>query len=159
MLNYDCEITKKNFNSDFNWSNKTTNTAYSIIPTEINDSYTLGKYYEDGKFIDMLSIPIPGLHNLSNITASIAVSRIIGVDFNCIKKNLKYLKLPKKRFEFKGEIDERKIYDDYAHHPKEIRATINLARLFINKNEKEKSRLVVIFQPHRYSRVKKFMNC
>jgi len=162
LLNYDCEITKKNFTSKINWSNKETkNVTYSIIPTLVNKNHTIGRYYENGNFIDILKIPIPGLHNLSNITASIAASRMIGVKFNEIKKNIKYLKLPKKRFELRGELDERKIYDDYAHHPTEIKATINLARLFINQdnNKKgDKSRLVVIFQPHRYSRVKQFVN-
>tara|TARA_B100000945_G_scaffold167749_1_gene134477 strand:- start:972 stop:2384 length:1413 start_codon:yes stop_codon:yes gene_type:complete len=163
LINNDCEITKNNLNSDLNWSNKETkNVAYSIIPTEINNTQTIGKYYENGNFIDILNIPVPGLHNLSNITASIAASRMVGVDLNDIKKNIQYLKLPKKRFEFKGELDERKIYDDYAHHPNEIKATINLARLFINKkknnNAEQENRLVVIFQPHRYSRVKQFCN-
>jgi len=162
LLNYDCEITKTNFNSKINWSIKETkNVTYSIIPTVVNQDQTIGRYYENGNFIDILKIPIPGLHNLSNITASIAASRMVGVKFNDIKKNIKYLKLPKKRFELRGELDERSIYDDYAHHPNEIKATINLARLFINQNNNkkgEKSRLVVIFQPHRYSRVKQFVN-
>jgi UDP-N-acetylmuramate--alanine ligase len=107
----------------------------------------------------MITIPVPGLHNLSNITASIAASRMIGVSFNEIKKHIKSLELPKKRFEFRGKLNQRIIYDDYAHHPNEIKATINLARLFIkDKNNKQKSRLVAIFQPHRFSRVKKFTN-
>ena len=42
---------------------------------------------------------------------------MIGVDFLEIKKNIKYLKLPKKRFEFRGQVNERNLYDDYAHHP------------------------------------------
>jgi UDP-N-acetylmuramate--alanine ligase len=84
---------------------------------------------------------------------------MIGVNFLEIKKNIKNLKLPKKRFEFRGQIDERNIYDDYAHHPNEIKATIKLGRLFINQNrnnELRKGRLVAIFQPHRYSRVLQF---
>ena len=106
-----------------------------------------------------MSIPIPGIHNLSNVTASIGY-RDVGIDFKEIKKNFKYLNLPKKRFEFRGEIGARKIYDDYAHHPNEIKATIQLARLFINhqNNQLSNKRLVVIFQPHRYSRVKQFVN-
>ena len=163
LINFDCELTKKNINSANNWSNKEINRAtYSIIPYSIGRTQTTGKYYENGKFIDNLNIPIPGLHNLSNITASIAASRMIGVEFNDIKKNIKYLKLPKRRFEFRGELDERKIYDDYAHHPKEIKASIELAKLFISeeniRNPRNKNRLVVIFQPHRYSRVKQFVN-
>ena len=84
---------------------------------------------------------------------------MIGLDFIEIKKNIKYLKLPKKRFEFRGQIDERSLYDDYAHHPNEIKETIKLGRLLIQQkhnNECQKSRLIAIFQPHRYSRVKQF---
>ena len=159
LLNFDCENTRNNFKSKNKWSNTTPiNVAYSLIPTEINKSYTIGKYYENENFISSINIPIPGLHNLSNVTAAIAASRMIGVDFLEIKKNIKYLKLPKKRFEFRGQIDERHLYDDYAHHPKEIKETIKLARLLIqqNNNEFNKSRLIAIFQPHRYSRVKQF---
>jgi len=84
---------------------------------------------------------------------------MIGVNFLEIKKNIQNLKLPKKRFEFRGQIDERNIYDDYAHHPNEIKATIKLGRLFLKQNPKNeflKSRLIAIFQPHRYSRAKQF---
>ena len=160
LLNFDCETTRNNFYSDSQWSNTTANNvAYALIPTEINENHTIGEYYENGNFISSLNIPIPGLHNLSNITAAIAASRMIGVDFIEIKQNIKYLKLPKKRFEFRGQIDKRNLYDDYAHHPNEIKETIKLGRLFIkNKrnNESHKSRLIAVFQPHRYSRVKQF---
>ena len=160
LINYDCETTRNNFNSENKWSNTTENkVAYAIIPTEINKSYTIGKYYENGNFISKVNVPIPGLHNLSNITAAIAASRMINVDFIEIKKNIKFLQLPKKRFEFRGQIDERNLYDDYAHHPNEIKETIKLGRLFIqqkSKNESQKNRLIAIFQPHRYSRVKQF---
>ncbi len=160
LLNFDCPISRNNFNSDSQWSNTTQNkVAHALIPTEIYKSHTIGKYYENGNFITSLNIPIPGLHNLSNITAAIAASRMIGVDFNKIKENIKYLKLPKKRFEFRGKIDDRDFYDDYAHHPKEIKATIKLGRLFIKQEKNKKSqrrRLIAIFQPHRYSRVKQF---
>ncbi len=161
LINFDCEITRNNFNSSNQWSNKKINNiAYSIIPNVINKNNTIGKYYENGDFIDILTIPVPGLHNLSNITAAIAASRMIGVSFKEIKRNIQSLELPKKRFEFRGELNQRMIYDDYAHHPNEIKATINLAKLFIEDedNEKRNSRLVVIFQPHRFTRVKKFIH-
>jgi len=160
LFNFDCENTRNNFYSDNKWSNTSVKqVAYAIIPTEINEKHTIGKYYENGNFISSLKIPIPGLHNLSNITAAIAASRMIGVDFFEIKKNIKYLKLPKKRFEFRGQINKRLLYDDYAHHPNEIKETIKLGRLFIEQkynNKCQKSRLIAIFQPHRYSRVKQF---
>ena len=160
LLNFDCKTSRNNFYSGNKWSNITAkNVAYAIIPTQINSKYTIGKYYENGNFISSLNIPIPGLHNLSNITAAIAASRMIVVNFVEIKKNIKYLKLPKKRFEFRGQIDERTLYDDYAHHPNEIKETIKLGRLLIQQkhnNEIQKIRLIAIFQPHRYSRVKQF---
>jgi len=160
LINFDCETTRNNFYSDNNWSNtKAENATYAIIPSKINKSFTVGEYYENGNFISSLNIPIPGLHNLSNVTAAIAAARMIGVNFLEIKKNIKHLKLPKKRFEFRGQIDERDVYDDYAHHPNEIKETIKLGRLFLNQksnNESQKGRLIAIFQPHRYSRVKQF---
>jgi UDP-N-acetylmuramate--alanine ligase len=160
LINFDCENSRNNFDSNSQWSNTTAkNVAYAIIPTQINSNYTIGKYYENGNLISSLNVPIPGLHNLSNITAAIAASRMIGLDFLEIKKNIKHLKLPKKRFEFRGQIDERHFYDDYAHHPNEIKETIKLGRLFIKEkqnNNYQKNRLIAIFQPHRYSRIKKF---
>ena len=162
LINFDCEITRNNFNSNNQWSNKKIdNIAYSLIPDVINKSNTIGKYYENGDFIDTINIPIPGLHNLSNVTAALAASRMIGVSFKDIKKNIKSLELPKKRFEFRGFLNQRIIYDDYAHHPNEIKATISLARLFIedkNNNNKQNGRLVAIFQPHRFTRVKEFIH-
>ena len=160
LLNFDCKNTRNNFYSENNWSNITaSNITYAIIPTEINESHTIGEYYEKGKFISSINIPIPGLHNLSNVTGAIAASRMIGVNFEEIKEKIKYLKLPKRRFEFRGQINQRNIYDDYAHHPREIKETIRLGRLFIKqkqKNDSQKNRLIAIFQPHRYSRVIKF---
>ena len=163
LINYDCKFTKNNFTSENQWSIKERdNIAYSLIPNVINKDKTIGKYYEHGKFIDNLNIPVPGLHNLSNITAAIAACRMVGVSFKEIKKNTESLKLPKKRFEFRGELNQRIIYDDYAHHPNEIKATIDLARLFIkdtNSSDRgERGRLIAIFQPHRFTRVKQFIH-
>ena len=163
LINYDCKFTKNNFTSENQWSIKESNKiAYSLIPKIINKDKTIGKYYEHGKFIDIINIPVPGLHNLSNITAAIAACRMVGVSFKEIKKNTESLKLPKKRFEFRGELNQRIIYDDYAHHPNEIKATINLARLFIkntNSSDRgERGRLIAIFQPHRFTRVKQFIH-
>ncbi len=161
LINFDCKITRDNFNSSNQWSNKKIkNIAYSIIPKVINKNNTIGEYYENGDFVDTLIIPVPGLHNLSNITAAIAASRMIGVSFKEIQKHIKSLQLPKKRFEFRGELNKRIIYDDYAHHPNEIKATISLAKLFIKdkNNNTENGRLVAIFQPHRFTRVKEFIH-
>ena len=159
LTNYDCKITKDNITSDYKWSiKKTSNVDFAMISKKFDPEYTIADYYEKGKEITRLTIPIPGVHNLSNIAAAISACRIINIDINCILKNIQFLQLPNKRFEFRGEILGRKIIDDYGHHPNEIKATINLARLFIKKRNNNINRLVIIFQPHRYSRINKFLH-
>ena len=155
LINYDCKISRINISSCFKWSLKEIqNIDYAMIPKEMNESNTIADYYEKGDFVGTYNIPVPGLHNLSNITAAISACRINNVSLKKIKENIQYLKLPKRRFELKGAFNNRKIVDDYAHHPNEIKETIKLAKLFLSKN----SKLVIIFQPHRFSRVEKFLN-
>ena len=159
LTNNDCELTKEHIRADYTWSiRKENNVDFAMISKEYNPDYTIADYYEKGQAITRLRIPIPGIHNLSNITAAIAACRIIKIDINCILKNIQFLQLPKKRFDLRGEILGRKIIDDYAHHPNEIKATINLARLYMKRRNTDINRLVVVFQPHRYSRIKKFLN-
>ena len=156
LVNGDCEIIQKHISSDYQWSiNNIDKIDFSLIPTNQTSTSTIANYFEKGKFISTLDIPVPGLHNLSNIVASIAACRILNINFNEIKEKISNLKLPRKRFEFKGNIEGREIIDDYAHHPQEIKASIKLGRLFIDEEDKYK-RLIAIFQPHRFSRVKKF---
>ena len=88
-----------------------------------------------------------GDHNILNASASIIVSKLININYISINTALKKYIGVKRRFTFLGKKKLSSIYDDYAHHPTEIRATINAAKN-INKN------LVVVYQPHRYSRTK-----
>ena len=156
LVNGDCEKIQKNITSDYQWSiSNISDVDYSLIPTHQSALSTIADYYEKGKFLSKLEIPIPGLHNLSNVAAAIAACRIHNISFDKIKEKISNLKLPHKRFEFKGNIAGREIIDDYAHHPKEIKATINLGRLIINEKNKYK-RLIAVFQPHRFSRVNEF---
>ena len=156
LVNGDCEIIQKYIKSDFKWSTvNVDNINYSLIPISQTATSTIAHYFEQEELISELEIPIPGLHNLSNVAAAIAACRIHNVDFDIIKTKISKIKLPLKRFEFKGNIEGRTIVDDYAHHPKEIKATIKLGRLFLNEHKKYK-RLIAIFQPHRFSRVNEF---
>ena len=158
LTNDDCEVSKRNITSDYTWSiKKKNNIDFAMISKKYEPGYTIADYYEKGKLITRLKIPIPGIHNLSNITAAVAACRIINIDINSILKNIQSLQLPRKRFDLRGEISGRKIIDDYGHHPNEIKATIELARLFIKKRDNNIHRLVIIFQPHRYSRINKFL--
>ena len=158
LINNDCPIASNNFSANHKWSTENKeNVEYSMIPKTITKSATIVNFFEKGVFIDELHIPIFGMHNISNLTGAISACRINNISFSKIKENIKFLKLPQRRFEYKGEFLERVIIDDYAHHPREIKATIKLAKLMIkNKHSDTKNRLVVIFQPHRYSRVKEF---
>ena len=159
LTNDDCKITKENITSDYTWSiKKTNNIDFALLAKKINTEYTIADYYEKGQLITRLKIPIPGIHNLSNITAAISACRILNIDINYLLKNIQFLQLPRKRFDLRGEILGRKIIDDYGHHPNEIKATIELARLFIKKKDNDINRLVIIFQPHRYSRINEFLH-
>ena len=91
-----------------------------------------------------------GNHNILNATASIIASKIVGVDNISINKALKNYIGVKRRFTFLNKKNKAFIYDDYAHHPTEILATLDTAKYLQNN-------IVVIFQPHRYSRTKILM--
>jgi len=161
VSNFDCENLKNNI-QDSKWFSiqKISNIDFALIPIESNGREIFAEYYEKEKFIDIIKIPVPGIHNLSNTVAAIAACRIAGILFKDIKKGIKHLKLPSRRFEYKGLWKNRLIVEDYAHHPSEIDATISIASTIINTKHSlstiSPKRLVTIFQPHRYSRTKKF---
>ncbi len=163
LANHDCKILRKNIQAFAWWSIKTNKKVkFAGLPVKINGSETIANFYENGKLIGQITIPLPGLHNLSNAVAAIAACRMEGIAFNLLKENIAYLKAPKRRFDFRGIWQGRQFVDDYAHHPSEIKATLDMARLMINSDKnllaKSPKRLVVIFQPHRYSRIKQFLN-
>lgn len=92
-----------------------------------------------------------GIHNVLNATASIIAGLLSGVKNNYIKTALRNYIGVKRRFTYLGRVNLSSIYDDYAHHPTEIAATLQGAKQ-INKN------IIVVFQPHRYSRTKILFN-
>ncbi len=118
---------------------------------------------ENGYFVFDLESPIenienivftlPGRHNVENATAAIAVAQQLGVTGEAIKKALASFKGIKRRFEFIHR-DEKVVYiDDYAHHPTELNAAIDAARmLFPNR------KITGVFQPHLYSRTRDFVD-
>jgi UDP-N-acetylmuramate--alanine ligase len=103
------------------------------------------------------SLPIPGMHNVLNALACIGVALELKMEVGEIKAGLDSFSGIQRRFEFKGEAKGIKVYDDYGHHPTEIRATIAAAK----ENMKYlggKARLFVVFQPHRYTRTADLMD-
>jgi len=107
--------------------------------------------YKKDEFLGRLQMSVPGEHNVSNALSVMISALECGISFEQIKNSIKQFGGTKRRFEFVGEFNGAKIYDDYAHHPTEVVATLNSAKQ-LNK------RIVAIFQPHRYSRFKGFWN-
>ena len=108
--------------------------------------YTFKGQYK-GKDLGEFELSLPGRHNLYNALASILTSLELGVSLKTIRETLKNFKNAERRLEFKGEVKGCPVYDDYGHHPTEIRAVLNTLReMYPGK------KLLLIFQPHRYSR-------
>lgn len=104
------------------------------------------------------SVPMPGMHSVLNSLASIAVGMELKLDMQNIKDALKGFKGIQRRFEFKGEGGGIKFFDDYGHHPAEIRATLKAAKESLISSDAREGRLVVLFQPHRYTRTRDLLD-
>ena len=97
--------------------------------------------------VSQMVLPMTGEHNVLNALAAIVVARHLGVSFEVIRNSLLNFSGVKRRFTLVAEIDEVMIIDDYAHHPVEIAAVLKAAR------QTSSGRVVVVHQPHRYSRL------
>lgn len=99
-----------------------------------------------------IHLHVPGRHNAGNAMAAVALACTMGIDTAAIAKGLEAFRGAERRFEYKGEVDGVTVIDDYAHHPTEIRATLTAAQKYPHK------RLVLVFQPHTYSRTRAFLD-
>ncbi|MEQ1950384.1 UDP-N-acetylmuramate--L-alanine ligase [Mesorhizobium sp. CN2-181] len=97
--------------------------------------------------IDGLSLPMPGRHNVSNATAAIAVAHELGISGAAIRKGLSGFGGVKRRFTPTGTWNGVRIFDDYGHHPVEIKAVLKAAR------DATDGRVIAIAQPHRFTRL------
>jgi UDP-N-acetylmuramate--alanine ligase len=104
-----------------------------------------------GERLGLLELSVPGRHNLQNALAAVAVARQLGVGFEQAAAALKAFEGAERRFEQHGETNGILIVDDYAHHPTEIAAVLAAARATLAR------RLIVAFQPHRYTRTAALM--
>ncbi len=102
-----------------------------------------------GKCLGDILLNLPGLHNVYNATASVAVGLELGIPFEKIRSALETLQGVQRRLEIKGEAGGVTVVDDYGHHPTEIRNTLEA----LNKCWPDR-RKVIAFQPHRYSRTR-----
>jgi len=95
-----------------------------------------------------VELKMPGIHNVYNALAAIAAGVELNLDFPVIKKALETFEGVQRRFQIKGEYHKITVVDDYGHHPTEIKATLSAAKSIWPQ------RLIVAFQPHRYSRTR-----
>lgn len=98
-------------------------------------------------------LKVPGKHNKKNAIAAAAVAQSIGVGEEEIRRGLENFHGTWRRFEYKGSLNGAKLYDDYGHHPTEIKATLQGAREWFPDKK-----LILIFQPHQYSRTKELFD-
>jgi UDP-N-acetylmuramate--alanine ligase len=101
-----------------------------------------------GRRAGHVTIPLPGHHIALNALAALAVAFELGIDFAVAARALAAFSGISRRFEVKGEASGRIVLDDYAHHPQEVRATLRAARAAFRR------RIVTVFQPHRYTRLR-----
>ncbi|MBT8038262.1 MAG: UDP-N-acetylmuramate--L-alanine ligase [Verrucomicrobiae bacterium] len=102
-----------------------------------------------GEFLGRVELGIPGRHNVLNALAAMAVADAAEMDFQLVARALSTFAGARRRFENKYLSPKLRIIDDYGHHPTEVAATLQTARSLMPE------RLVVVFQPHRYSRTQK----
>ena len=114
---------------------------------EFNGMQTRFTVYLEGKELGEIETPIPGKHNVCNTLAAVAVGMELDLDFATIRDSLKDFPGVQRRFEIVHNTPDLVLVDDYGHHPAEIQATLTAA-----KDVWPDRRLIVIFQPHRYSR-------
>ena len=118
---------------------------YEIMMNEFYTSYVC--VYKNG-VIGRVSLRIPGRHNILNSLAAILAGFKLGLPFENICRSIQDFAGTKRRFHLRADVDGIMLIDDYAHHPTEIRAVLDACR-----NWKDR-RVIVVFQPHRYTRTK-----
>jgi UDP-N-acetylmuramate--alanine ligase len=107
--------------------------------------------HHDGRELGRIGLRQPGRHNIQNATGAAAMALEMGVSFTDVAGALQRFPGARRRLEFLGVFQGAAVYDDYAHHPTKVRATLQAAR------ELRHRRLIVVFQPHRYSRLAALM--
>ena len=132
----------ENPQSDVRFENLAFEDGKSRFEVTIRDRVTGGTERIEG-----LSLPMPGRHNVSNATAAIAVAHRLGIPADAIRKGLDGFGGVKRRFTPTGNVGGVSIFDDYGHHPVEIRAVLAAAR------SSASGRVIAIVQPHRYTRL------
>lgn len=153
VYNLDCEnciLASKNY-----IGNKITfsaegneNANYYAKNVKIINGFASFDLYKSGEFFVSLKLSAPGEHNVSNALAAVAACDLIGISKEDIVKGIVSYAGVGRRFEYKGSYCGADVYDDYAHHPDEIKVTLSAAKGIAT------GRVICVFQPHNYSRLR-----
>lgn len=128
--------------------------GYRAVIKDLQIGFSSIDMYYNNDYIGNFICMLPLSFNIKNILIAIAVCKELGVETDSIKKALRGFKGVSRRFDFLGNYLGADFYHDYAHHPTEISVLLKSIR---NVMEKER-KVICVFEPHRYSRVKNFLN-
>jgi len=127
----------------------TSDADYRAAGIELHEGGSKFTLFKKNEPLGEINITVPGRHNISNALAAAAAAMELEVPFEKVADALLKFGGVKRRFELKGVVNDIMVVDDYAHHPTEIRATLDAAHQY-------NRRVIVIYQPHLYSRTKIF---
>ncbi|WP_406872165.1 UDP-N-acetylmuramate--L-alanine ligase [Aminobacter sp. P9b] len=133
----------ENAQADVRFTNHHMDGAVSVFDVVIRNRKSASSTTIEG-----LRLPMPGRHNVSNATAAIAVATELGISAEAVKSGLSSFGGVKRRFTHTGTWNGVEVFDDYGHHPVEIKAVLSAAR------EATKGRVIAIAQPHRFTRLR-----
>ncbi|AWC23322.1 UDP-N-acetylmuramate--L-alanine ligase [Aminobacter sp. MSH1] len=133
----------ENAQADVRFTNHHMDGAVSVFDVVIRNRKSASSTTIEG-----LRLPMPGRHNVSNATAAIAVATELGISAEAVKSGLSSFGGVKRRFTHTGSWNGVEVFDDYGHHPVEIKAVLSAAR------EATKGRVIAIAQPHRFTRLR-----
>ena len=125
---------------------------YQIKNVQTTSEHSKFDVYKNSELLGTFTMAVFGLHDISNATSAIALADINGISVEKIQESLNQYKPAERRFS-EHKIGNNVIVDDYAHHPSEIKATIDSAR-----RKYADKKVIAIFQPHTYTRTAKFLN-
>ena len=159
----DCNVVRSNLKPAITYSlHPSPGTTYWVTDVSYHADGTTATVWEQGKPVGQIRLNVLGEHNLSNALAAVAVGRCVGLEFADIFRIMAQFRGARRRFEKRGSYAGIQFFDDYAHHPSEVRATLAAARLKVAQGNvtpikkgsfgNESRRVVAVFQPHRFSR-------
>ena len=152
LVNYDCEASKSLHSHKTMTFGLSDGVDYQAKNIEFTSEFTSFDIYFKGEFLTDLKIILKGTHNVYNALSVLASLHQAGVDIELVKPHFATFSGMGRRFQKVGQANGAVIYDDYAHHPTEIKAALSSALSFKGKN------VVAVFQPHRYTRLKNLWN-